>query len=147
MFLMFVTCLGVAHRAKWAVKHSHLKWNMSISLASCWHRDLKLVSRSPVSRIHGIERRERISEPVCARIQNCRILEKSDRDQSEIARTTLGGHILQNSAEPTGQIHLCVVGLWSRCDVWASCWWPCLRWPLRMCSMRVHLQSQSMSLL
>jgi len=52
--------------------------------------------------MHGISRKERISEPVCAQIQTCRISGKSYRSESGIVKTTLGGHILQNSAEPTG---------------------------------------------
>jgi hypothetical protein len=42
-----------------------------------------------------------ISQPFSARIQNCRISEQSDGGESGIAKKTLGGHILQNSAEPT----------------------------------------------
>ena len=81
-------CLGVASRAKWAATQSHLNWKSSASVSAGCHHDVQLVSGSPISRIHAVQLRERISKPLCARIQNCRISEKSDRSESGIARTT-----------------------------------------------------------
>jgi len=95
-------CSGVESRVEWVATPRHLKWNRSASVVYCFHHEVQVVGRSPVSRIPGIQRRERISEPLCARIQNCKILGYSPRSKSKVATATLGGYILHNSPEPIG---------------------------------------------
>jgi len=57
--LMFVMCSGVARRATWEATPSHMYFNRSACVNSCCL--LLLVGGSAVSRIHGFQRKERIS--------------------------------------------------------------------------------------
>jgi len=59
--LMFVMCSGVARRATWEATPSHINCNRSACFSAFCNLDLLLVGGSAVSRIHGFQRKERIS--------------------------------------------------------------------------------------
>jgi len=72
------------------------------SVAVRYHPALQMVGGSIVCRIHDIQWWERDSQAVCAWIQTGRILGHFGCSESGVATTTVGGHILQSSAESLG---------------------------------------------